>query len=152
MVQQIIDTLVQILITIIVAVFTVAIKAVGNAAVNLINEKAAAVKTKASQDKWSHLMDLSRAAWNIVDEEFRITPNLDKTIAAKQAEFETQIKKLLPGVTAEEIEELRQAVAGEINKGKAAIQKQTADGQSIGLTTDNTLLPQPIPHTRQRRR
>jgi hypothetical protein len=152
MVQQVIDALVPILITVIVAIFTAAIKAVGDAGINLINEKAAAVKAKARQDKWNHWMSLSQTAWNIVDEKFRITPNLDKTIATKQAEFETQIKKLIPGITATEIEQLRQAVAGEVNKGKAAIERQTADERSNGLMIDNKLLTQPIPHTRQRRR
>jgi hypothetical protein len=151
MVQQVIDALVPILIIAIAAILTVVIKAVGDAGVNLINEKAAAVKAKTRQDKWNHWMNLSRTAWDIVDEEFRIHPNLDKTIATKQAEFETQIKKLIPEITADEIEQLRQAVAGEVNKGKAAIKRQTADERSNGLAVDK-LPQQPLPHSRQRRR
>lgn len=136
MVQQIINGVVPILVTALVAVLTVVIKGLGDAAVQFINEKMAAVKVKAGADKWTHWTNLAHQTWNIVDEEFRITPYLDKTIAAKQAEFAVQLKKLIPEVTGAEIEQLRQAVAGEVNKGKAAIEGQTKDTDKVIAPTD----------------
>lgn len=133
MYQQIINAVVPVLITALTGVLVAVIKVVGDAAVNYIGEKAAAVKAKAEADKWNHWLDLARQAWNIVDEEFRITPALKKTVAAKQAEFEVQIKRLIPGVTDDQIEQLRQAVAGEVNKGREAIAaaaETTPDGDA----------------------
>lgn len=128
MYQQIINALVPVLITAFTGVLVAIIKAVGTAGVQLIEEKARAVKAKAGAEKYDHYMKLARQAWDMVDEEFRITPALEKTFAAKQVEFEVQIKKLIPGITDEEIELLRQAVAGEVNKGREAIE----------ATVDNT--------------
>lgn len=149
MVQQIINGTVPILVTALVAVLTVIIKGLGDAAVGFINEKITAVKVKAGADQWNHWMDLARSAWNMVDENFRITPTLEKTFAAKQAEFAAQIKKLIPEITDDQIEQLRQAVAGEINKGKAAIVGQTQDEQGNGLTTtdDAEAATTPAPQT-----
>lgn len=135
MYQQIINAVVPVLITALTGVLVAVIKVVGDAAVNYIGEKAKAVKATAGAEKWNHWLNLARQAWNMVDEEFRITPALEKTIAAKQAEFEVQIKKLIPEVTGEEIEQLRQAVAGEVNKGReaiaAAIESTPGDGAEV---------------------
>lgn len=137
MYQQIINALVPVLITALTGVLVAVVKAVGDAGVQLIEEKAKAVKAKAGADKYDQYMKCAWQAWNMVDEEFRITPTLEKTIAAKQAEFEVQIKKLIPGITDEEIETLRQAVAGEVNKGREAI-KKTVDNTPGGGAEVNT--------------
>lgn len=105
----------------------------GDVGIKILAEKLAAAKVKVGADKWNHWMNLAHSAWDIVDEEFRITPMLEKTFAAKQAEFTAQIKKMIPEITDAEIEQLRQAVAGEVNKGKDAIEGQTQDEQGNGL-------------------
>lgn len=127
MVQQIINGVVPVAITALVAVLVAGVKALGDAGVNFFNEKAAAVRAKAGADKWNHWMALARQAWDMVDEEFRITPTLEKTMAAKQAEFAVRIEKLIPGITDEQIDQLRQAVAGEVNKGRAAVEAAAGD-------------------------
>ena len=127
MVQQIINGVVPVAVTALIAVLVAAIKALGDAGVNFFNEKVAAVKATRETDTLNLWMALARQAWNIVDEEFRITPMLEKTFAAKQAEFSVQIKKLIPGISDEQIEQLRQAIAGEINKGKVAVEAAAGD-------------------------
>lgn len=137
MYQQIINALVPVLMTALATLLAAVIKAVGDVLVNYIGEKAKAVKAKADTDKYDHYIKLARQAWDMVDEEFRITPKLEKTIAAKQAEFEVQIKKLIPGITDEEIEMLRQAVAGEVNKGREAV-KANVNNTPVGGAEVNT--------------
>ena len=127
MVQQIINGVVPVAVTALIAVLVAAIKALGDAGVNFFNEKVAAVKATRETDTLNLWMALARQAWNIVDEEFRITPMLEKTFAAKQAEFSVQIKKLIPGISDEQIEQLRQAIAGEVNKGKVAVEAAAGD-------------------------
>lgn len=133
MVQQIISTIVPVLVTAIAGVLVAAIKAVGDAGVQLINEKITAVKASTGAEQWNHWMELAKTVWNAVDEEFRITPTLEKTIVNKQALFAEKIQQAIPEITNDEIEQLRQAVAGEINKGKAAIMGQVKDEQGNGL-------------------
>ncbi|MCY1713724.1 hypothetical protein [Caproiciproducens galactitolivorans] len=138
MYQQIINALVPVLITAFTGVLVAIVKAVGNAGVQLIEEKAKAVKAKAGADKYDQYMKYAWSAWNMTDENFRITPALEKTFAAKQAEFEVQIKKLIPGITDEEIEMLRQAVAGEVNKGREAIEATASDTPGNGAEVNTT--------------
>lgn len=134
MVQQIISTIIPVLVTAIAGVLVAAIKAVGDAGVQLINEKIAAVKSSTGAEQWNHWMALARTVWNAVDEEFRITPTLEKTIANKQALFAKKIQQAIPEISDDDIERLRQAVAGEVNKGKAAIIGQIEDTQGNGLS------------------
>ena len=55
------------------------------------------------------------------------SPTLDKTIAAAQAVFAVKIKEMIPGITDAQIDQIRQAIAGEVNKGKADIIGQLND-------------------------
>lgn len=127
--QEALNTIVTAALTALVGVGVVAIKVLGNAAEKYISEKAAAVKTKAGADKWNHWMNLARQTFAAVDEEFRITPTLESTISAKQKLFDEALKRAIPEITDAQVEQLRQAVAGEVNKGRAAICGQVADEQ-----------------------
>lgn len=127
--QEALNTIGTAALTALVGVGVVAIKALGDAAVKYITEKAAAVKAKAGADKWNHWMDLARQTFAAVDEEFRITPTLESTISAKQKLFDETLKQAIPEITDAQIEQLRQAVAGEVNKGRAAICGQVTDEQ-----------------------
>ena len=127
--QEALNTIGTAALTALVGVGVIAIKALGDAAVKYITEKAAAVKAKAGADKWNHWMDLARQTFAAVDEEFRITPTLESTISAKQKLFDEALKQAIPEITDAQIEQLRQAVAGEVNKGRAAICGQVTDEQ-----------------------
>ena len=136
--QEALNTIGTAALTALVGVGVVVIKVLGDAAVKYISEKAAAVKTKAGADKWNHWMNLARAAWNAVDEEFRITPTLESTISAKQKLFDEALKQAIPEITDAQIEQLRQTVAGEVNKGRAAICGQVTDEQgNLGSVARN---------------
>ncbi len=64
---------------------------------------------------------IAREVRGIVDEHFRISAGLAKTFSAAADKFEEEILKIIPGLTKDEIDHLRQAVAGEVNAGKAAV-------------------------------
>ncbi|MCH4239470.1 MAG: hypothetical protein LKF71_04295 [Oscillospiraceae bacterium] len=140
--QEALNTIGTAALTALVGVAVVAIKVLGDAAGKYITEKAAAVRAKAGADKWNHWMDLARQTFAAVDEEFRITPTLESTISAKQKLFDEALKKAIPEITDAQIEQLRQAVAGEINKGRAAICGQVTDEQgNIGGLAAETTVP-----------
>lgn len=121
MVQQIVNEIVPVVVAAAVAVLVAIIKAVGDAAVSFIEKKKEALEAQIGSSTYAQRLDFARQAWGIVDEYFRITPDAAKTIDAAQAKFAEVIKKMVPSLTDEEIAQLRQAVAGEVNKGKAAI-------------------------------
>lgn len=137
--QQIINQIVPVLVAAIFAVLTAVIKAVGDAAVKLIEKKKEAVEAKIGADTYNQRVAVAKQVWGIVDEYFRITPTVTKTIEAAQAKFTEEIKKLIPDITDEEIEHLRQAVAGEVNKGRDALTAPaTASSASVTVSASAT--------------
>lgn len=121
MLQSIINQIVPVAVTAIVGVLVAIIKAVGDAAVDYIDKKKEALASQVGIDQYNSKLALAKNIWNLVDEEFRITPTLTATIEAKQKMFETEMLKVMPGLTSDEIAQLRQIIAGEINKGRDVI-------------------------------
>lgn len=121
MVSQIINILIPAAITAIVGFLAASVKAAGDAAVELINEKKKAVVLKTGVDEYNRNMAFARDIWKLVDENFRISAAVEKTAEAKQKMFAEELKKRLPALTDDEVVQLRQAVAGEVNKMKTAL-------------------------------
>jgi hypothetical protein len=121
MVQQIINAIIPIAITAIVGILGVVIKSLGDAGVAFIEAKKKELVQKIGVNTYNQNLAFAKAAWNVVDEYFRITPNIEKTFEAKQKMFVDELKKLVPSLTDEEIASLRQIIAGEINKGKDVV-------------------------------
>lgn len=104
------------------AILASAVKAFSDAGIAYIRQKQKELETKIGAEQYNQYLRFAQQAWNIVDEYFRITPSVEKTIQAKQQKFTEELKKLIPTVTDSEIEQLRQAIAGEVNKGRAVLQ------------------------------
>lgn len=119
--QILINQIVPLLATCVAGVLTVIIKNIGNAAVKFIEAKRDAEIKRVGIEKYNNEKEVAKDVWNLVDEEFRITPTLTKTIESAQTMFREKMLKKLPGLSDDEIEHLRQTVAGEINKGKEAL-------------------------------
>jgi hypothetical protein len=131
MLQSIINQIVPVAITAIVGILIAIIKAVGDAAVDYINKKKEAVVTQTGIDQYNSKLILAKNIWNLVDEAFRITPTLTATIEAKQKMFEEEMLKVIPELTSDEIAQLRQVIAGEINKGKEVVVAPASDTTTI---------------------
>ena len=129
--QELINQIAPLLATCVLGVTTAVIKTVGDAAIALINKKKDAVATQIGIDKYNSNLNKARDIWGVVDEEFRISPTLIKTIESAQKLFEEKIIKVIPGITKGEIEQLRQVVAGEINKGKAFIATPVEETKTV---------------------
>lgn len=121
MLETIVKTATPILITALLSIVTIIISALGDAAVKFVKANVEAVKLKIGEDTYNQRLSFAYQAWRVVDEYFRITPTVTKTIEAAQERFADEIRKLAPDITDDEIEQLRQAVAGQINKGRKAI-------------------------------
>lgn len=59
--------------------------------------------------------------WNVVEEHFRINEVIGDTVQSKITMFESLIKQKIPGISDADIETVRQAIAGEVNKDKVEI-------------------------------
>lgn len=65
--------------------------------------------------------DVGKQIWNVVEENFRITESVEKKLSSKADEFDKMMISKFPELTEQDVVELRQSIAGEVNKGKAAI-------------------------------
>ncbi|MDS0525448.1 hypothetical protein NNC19_07140 [Clostridium sp. SHJSY1] len=66
-------------------------------------------------------MTAAKEVWAIVDETFRITDKVENKLKSKAEEFNGLLLAKFPELTADDLTYWRQAVAGEINKGKDAV-------------------------------
>ncbi|QAA35235.1 hypothetical protein C1I91_06115 [Clostridium manihotivorum] len=86
----------------------------------LKSKKDAIEQSKFIQDHQQQI-DTAKEVWGIVDENFRITQTLENAIQSKAQMFDELLLKKVPGLTQEELDYLRQTIAGEVNKGKEAL-------------------------------
>ncbi|OAA95033.1 hypothetical protein [Clostridium coskatii] len=127
MLQSIINGIVPIAVTVIVGVLVAVIKAIGDAIVVLVEKRKEEVIQKIRINRYNGCLQVAREVWRVVDEYFRINSNIKSTISNKQKKFEEEILKILPDLTATQIEQLRQSVAGEINKDKDKIVRNDSE-------------------------
>lgn len=76
---------------------------------------------KLGSDKYEQEKKDAQDAWSFVDEHFRISGLVSVTVNEKIALFETQLLKKCPYLTQQELDSLRLALGGVINKGKEAV-------------------------------
>ena len=69
---------------------------------------------------------VGKAIWNIVDENFRISKTVEEKVLSKADKFDELLLAKFPELTKEDVAEIRQSIAGEINQGKAAILDNSA--------------------------
>ncbi len=81
---------------------------------------------------------VGKAIWNVVDENFRISKTVEEKIESKADEFDKLLLAKFPELSQEDVAEIRQSIAGEVNQGKAAI----VDNSTLikQLQEDNTNL------------
>lgn len=80
----------------------------------------------------------AKQVWNIVDEHFRISKTVEEKLASKAEMFDNLLLTKFPELSTDDIAEIRQAIAGEVNQTKAAV----VDNSTLlkQLQEDNTNL------------
>jgi hypothetical protein len=121
MLNQILNVVEPIIVSAAVACLTALVGLIGNAAVKFISTKKVALEHQIGVDKYNADLQKAREVWGIGDEFFRTHPEMTKTIETAAAKFQDELLKVIPALTTDEIDHLRQAVAGEVNKGRAAV-------------------------------
>ncbi|WP_288480010.1 cobalt ABC transporter permease [uncultured Clostridium sp.] len=140
------DTLINqigpVVIAAVIGILGVTIKAVGNVIIELIQKKKEEVEQKLEVGKHHKELETAREIWNIVDERYRITDKVEDLIKSKSADFDKLLKAKIPYLTDEEISELRQAIAGEVNKGKKLLNEDSFKTQLVDIQNKNNQLVQ----------
>ena len=115
------------------AILVTIIKKIGNEAVEYISKKKEVAEQQLNSDKNKEILEFAMKAWNIVEEEFRVT---------KAEMFDKLLLEKFPILTEKQIAEIRQAIAGEINRGREALFKDTFKEEVKKIQEDNSKLIQ----------
>ena len=106
------------------AVVKEVINKLGDVTREYICDKIKTNKAILKNENLKFLMQNGLNVWNEVDEHFRITENIEKTSEEKIKMFNDLLISRVPGVTESQVKEIRQAIAGEINRSKDKIEKE----------------------------
>lgn len=138
--ELLINQIAPILATTIIGILVVIIKSVGGAATELFvaKKKEAELKIKASGHEEE--LNTAKEVWSIVEEKFRITENASQILGNKADEFDKLLLRKIPGLTKQNLSDLRQAIAGEFNKDKAVVLQDDATKQIAELQKTNESL------------
>lgn len=121
--QNLLNEILPLLITAIVGILVAIFKAIGDVVINYIEVKKQEVIARIGVEKYNQEKALAMDIWYVVEEHYRLSEKVEATMNAKIDMFDKLIKEKIPYITDEQIITLRQAIAGEINRGKEAIIK-----------------------------
>ena len=77
------------------------------------------IQVKLANTKYEYVINVAKGIWNRVDEDFRLElQEIIEKYSKKSDYFDELLLKRFPSLTQEDIDEIRQAIAGEINRNK----------------------------------
>lgn len=126
----------------IIGVLVAIIKSVGDVIIEYIAKKKEVVEQRLQLDKHVEEIENAKQVWNIVEEKYRITDNIENLAKSKADMFDKLLLEKIPYLTEDEVKQMRQAIAGEINKGKALLNEDDLKKQAIELINKNANLQQ----------
>lgn len=121
-------------------ILTAVISAVGAKLVALISRRKEKVVAEIGAAEYNRKIGIAKQVWGAVDEYFRVTPAVTKTVDTAGGKFAEMLGKALPGITADEIKQLQAVVAGEVNAGRAALTAAVPE-QDVTATAEAVTLP-----------
>lgn len=140
------DTLINqigpVVIAAVIGILGVTIKAVGNVIIELIQKKKEEVEQKLEIGKHQQELETAREVWGMIDEQYRITGKVEDLIKSKANDFDKLLLAKIPYLTIDEVQDLRQAIAGEVNKGKKLLNEDSFKTQLIDIQNKNNKLVQ----------
>jgi hypothetical protein len=123
--EVLINQIAPIAATAIVAILVAIIKQVGNAAIEFFVTKKKEVEQNIKISGHEEELTTAKEIWNIIEEKFRITENAEQILSSKADEFDKLLLQRIPELSVQNLDDLRQAIAGEYNKGKINLTQGT---------------------------
>lgn len=74
--------------------------------------------------KYESYITFGKGIWRKVDEDWRISKNIEEKFNSKADAFDKALLDKFPELTQDDVTELRQSIAGEFNEGKEAVLSQ----------------------------
>lgn len=142
--ELVINQIAPIVATAIVAILVTILNKVGDAAIEFCVTKKKEVEQAIVASGHEEELKTAKEVWNIVEEKYRITENALSILGSKVDYFDKILLQKIPGLTQQNSDDLRQAIAGEFNKGKAAVgadakvQLQQANATIDKMQAENT--------------
>lgn len=119
--NELINQIMPLLITCLIGIFGVLIKALGDVTVKYFETKREEVIARIGQAEYEKRISTALDIWGIVDEHFRVNNLIEHTIQAKSELFNELLLERIPTLEQSDLDYLRQAIAGQVNRGKEAI-------------------------------
>lgn len=138
--EKILDPILSAVGVALATVLVAIIKSVGNEAVEYLKAKKKVADQKIKESKYNELFEVGKNIWNMVEEKYRVTDNIENLAKSKAAMFDRMLLEKFPHLTKEELTEVRQAIAGEYNKGKAMLHEESLKQQATQLVEENEKL------------
>ena len=123
--EVLINQIATIATTAIVAILVAIIKQVGRAAIEFFVTKKKEVEQNIKISGHEEELNTAKEVWNIIEERFRITENAEQILSSKADEFDKLLLQRIPELSEKNLDDLRQAIAGEYNKGKINLAQGT---------------------------
>ena len=142
--EKIIEPILTALTLGIVGVILAIIKSVGDVTIQYIAKKKEMVEQKLKLDQHEEEIKTAKQIWNIVEEKYRITDNIKDLAKSKADYFDKLLLEKIPYLTEEQVKLLRQAIAGEVNKGKKQLFEDSLKQQAIQLVEENKKLKEQL--------
>lgn len=138
--EKILDPILSAVGVALATVLVAIIKSVGNEAVEYLKAKKKVADQKIKESKYAELFEVGKNIWNMVEEKYRVTDNIENLAKSKAALFDRMLLEKFPHLTEGELAEVRQALAGEYNKGKAMLNEDSLKQQATELIEENNKL------------
>ncbi|MFG5866177.1 cobalt ABC transporter permease [Clostridium perfringens] len=138
--EKILDPILSAVGVALATVLVAIIKSVGNEAVEYLKAKKKVADQKIKESKYNELFEVGKNIWNMVEEKYRVTDNIENLAKSKAAMFDRMLLEKFPHLTECELAEVRQALAGEYNKGKAMLNEDSLKQQATELIEENNKL------------
>lgn len=119
--NELINQIMPLLITCLIGILGVLIKALGDVTVKYFETKREEVIARIGQAEYEKRISTALDIWGIVDEHFRVNNLIEHTIQAKSELFNELLLERIPTLEQSDLDYLRQAIAGQVNRGKEAI-------------------------------
>jgi len=137
--ELLISQIAPIITTAVISILVFIIKKIGDAVIELLITKRKDVELKIVSSGHEKELNTAKEVWNIVEEKFRITENCTAVLGSKTDEFDKLLLSKIPGLTKADLNYLRQAVAGEVNKYKNI---ESTHQTSLTNTVENQEIPE----------
>ncbi|WP_415296345.1 cobalt ABC transporter permease [Clostridium perfringens] len=138
--EKILDPILSAVGVALATVLVAIIKSVGNEAVEYLKTKKKVADQKIKESKYAELFEVGKNIWNMVEEKYRVTDNIETLAQSKADMFDKMLLEKFPHLTENELIEVRQALAGEYNKGKAMLNEDSLKQQATQLVEENEKL------------